>query len=69
MNTSPPLLPDTNAKMLATLKQIATIVHSGGLVGLDQFDALNAVRQLTLEYWDNKLEIITVSNLNASNFY
>ena len=43
-----------NDKMLAALKHIAAIAHSGGLAGLDEFDAMCAVRRLTLKYWDNK---------------
>ena len=43
-----------NDKMLAALRHIAAIAHSGGLAGLDQFDALCAVRRLTLKYWDSQ---------------
>lgn len=43
-----------NDKMLATLRHITAIAHSGGLAGLDEFDALCAVRRLTLKYWDSK---------------
>lgn len=43
-----------NDKMMTELRRIADIVHSGGLVGLDEFDALCAVRRLTLKYWDCK---------------
>lgn len=39
---------------LITLKRVAAIAHSGGLVGLDQFDALCVIRRLTLRYWDSK---------------
>lgn len=37
-----------------TLKRIAVIAHSGGLDGLYEFDALYAVRRLTLKYWDSQ---------------
>jgi len=43
-----------NDKMLSTLRHIAAIAHSGGLAGLDDFDALCAVRRLTLKHWDSK---------------
>ena len=43
-----------NDKMLAALRHIASIAHSGGLAGLDEFDTLCAVRRLTLKYWDSQ---------------
>lgn len=40
--------------MLATLRHIAAIAHSGGLAGLDHVDALCAVRRPTLQYWNSR---------------
>ncbi len=34
------------------LKQISKIAHEGGIIGLNQFDALMLIRRLTLPYWD-----------------
>ena len=33
------------------LAAIATIAHSGGLVGMSGTDAMNAIRRLSLPYW------------------
>ncbi len=34
------------------LSAVARIAHSGGLSGMSEYDALNAIRRTTLPYWD-----------------
>ncbi len=41
-----------------TLGEIAAIVHCGGLHDMSQWEALVAVRKLTLEHWDQSGTII-----------
>lgn len=61
-----------NDKMLASLKRIAAIAHNGGLAGLDEFDAMCAVRRLTLKYLDSnqtedELRLSSVDAVRASD--
>lgn len=60
-------------KMAAALMHIAAIAHSGGMAGLDEFDALRAVRRLTLKYWDetqneDEQRLAAVDAVRASDF-
>ena len=43
-------------EMHTTLLSIASIAHCGGLYGLSESSALNAIRKITLPYWDRKTE-------------
>lgn len=45
----------SEAEMRAALKQIASIVHHGGLIGFaDENACLNEVRRISLKWWDKK---------------
>lgn len=62
-----------NDKLGAALKHIAAIAHSGGLAGLDEYEAMCAVRRLTLKYWDSKQtedeeRLAAVDAVRASDF-
>lgn len=39
------------ARLRATLEAVASIAHTGGLVGLTTISAMAAVRRLTIEHW------------------
>lgn len=36
------------------LRQIANIAHHGGLTGYDEFSAMEAIRKISIDYWDKK---------------
>ena len=38
-------------KVEATLRRVAALAHSGGLVGLDEAQTLQAIRRLSLPFW------------------
>lgn len=39
-------------KLEALLKHVADIAHNGGLLGLEEGDAMHLIRRLTMGYWD-----------------
>ena len=38
-------------RLEATLKRVAALAHSGGLIGLDERQTLQAIRRLSLPFW------------------
>lgn len=49
---------ETTEKSIEALAAIAEIAHAGGLDNISYRDAMNAIRRLSLPYWDQ-------SNCNA----
>lgn len=48
------LPPKQPAAVGEAMRKVAAIAHSGGLIGLDEDEALTAIRRLSLPYWQKE---------------